>query len=135
MENATGCRGSIVGAIMETQKRLLAMTKPDVMQKLQKAKTRLIPAQAGVAIEKPSTKVTNTNAGPDNAGRTFMKSAQEFEARIDQDLTLTERARAARLKYVRELLKSAYNPVVRGIQTATTSVDISVSERGPLENG
>lgn len=67
-----------------------------------------------------------------------MKSDKDFEAWIDQDFTLMEQARAARLKYVRELLQSAYGAIVRGIRLAFTSVDRSLSrqdERGTPENG
>jgi hypothetical protein len=86
----------------------------------------------------PRTQVTQTTGDDDDGSGIIMKSDKDFEARIDQHFTLMEQARAARLKYVCALLKSAYDAIVRGIRLAVTSVDRSVirqDERGTSENG
>ena len=58
-----------------------------------------------------------------------MKFDKAFEAPIDPDFALMEQARAARLKYVRELLKSAHSATARGIHGAISSVDKSLSRQ------
>jgi hypothetical protein len=60
-----------------------------------------------------------------------MKSEKYFDARINQDLTrLVEQAHAARIKYIRQILKSAYDAVVRGIRFATIPGDGVTGRQG-----